>query len=101
MSSQEIKKITSIFLGTENDGIRTMGLVDHDDEESFDEAYRIIKSSLPNEFVEWLQSTHHRGNEKEYASTRSISSWKRRSTEQMGQQYGRVYAQHLERGFKQ
>jgi len=60
VSPSEIERITTSLLGKESDGVRTMGLVDHDDDESFTAAYNSLKSTMPETFTQWLETRRGR-----------------------------------------
>jgi len=60
VSQKEIERIITSLLGKECNGVRTMGLVDNDDDESFIASYNILKLKLPERFVQWLETTKGR-----------------------------------------
>ena len=56
MTDDEATKLVTLFFGIERNGVREKGLVDHEDEESFDTGYNSIKESLPSKLVAWLET---------------------------------------------
>ena len=60
VNDEKIKEIVATILGREKDGVRIEGLVDADDEETFDTLLRERMEEGPEHFNDWLKMTKGR-----------------------------------------